>query len=218
MFTVLPVTSGGDVAPITSSLKNIDLCIFLKRENSNSEKKIYDGNLEEILQHQYSGSTMLEVVKSETSRGYNFRIVFGQFPFILKGEDTLTVKFRAGKPSDSFTSAVLTGSTIKMYTNPSPTVNQYGLVPVYNSISVGNGKEKFDENIGSNVAKIVLQTDNASTFNDSTNPQVKNSRLHSASGYNEDFTIDELIAKNQKLISNKVEKSGEKWKKMVLLK
>jgi len=173
----------------------------LNRQGNARDEKIFDGSLSDILQHLYAGTTMLEIVNQSLTTGYNFRLKFGSFPFILDGEDTLTVKLHAGKPADSFTGGVLAGSTIVMYTNPSPQVNPYGVVPSYTNYSVGNGKTAFDENIGSDVAKIVLATDNVLDYNTSTKPQVKTSRLISNNGYKEDFTIDELLAKNQEFLA-----------------
>jgi hypothetical protein len=88
-----------------------------------------------------------------------------------------------------------------LYTNPSPALNPYGLIPLYSNYSVGTGKTNFEENIGNNVAKIVLATDNIASYNDSTKSKVKTSRLLAGDGYKEDFTLDELIAKNQELLS-----------------
>jgi hypothetical protein len=200
MFTINPKKSDGSIAPI-SDLKNIDLSLFLNRQGQTRDQKIFDGSLSDILQHLYAGTTMLEVVQTPLSTGYNIRLKFGSFPFILQGEDTLTIKFNAGKPSDSFTGAVIAESTIVCYTNPSPQSNPYGVVPTYVNYSVGTGKTSFDENIGSDVAKIVLATDNTSSYNASTKTKVKTSRLLSSSGYKEDFTIDELLAKNQEFLA-----------------
>ena len=200
MFTVKPVNSAGEVQGI-KDLSKISIGLFLKRANR-QEKKIFDGDLNDLLVQTYAGSTMLEVVKTGLDTGYNFRIAFGQFGFNLQGEDTLTVKTRFGNPSDAFhATSVLTGSSIKLYTNPSPVLNSFGLVPIYDNYSVGVGETSFEKNIGNNVAKITLQTDRTAAFNDSDLASVKSSRLQSAGGYSEDFTIDELLAKNQELLS-----------------
>jgi hypothetical protein len=200
MITIKPLKSDGSIAPLIS-LKKIDFSIFLKRQGGSRDIKIFDGSLDEILEHIYAGTTMLEVVKTSLPTGYNLRLKFGHFPFILNGEDRLTIKLNAGLPSDCFTGGILTGSTIMLYTNPSPALNPYGLIPLYSNYSVGAGKINFEENIGNNVAKIVLSTDNIATFNDSTKSKVKTSRLLAGDGYKEDFTLDELIAKNQELLS-----------------
>ena len=200
MFTINPRKSDGSLAPLIDT-KGISLSLFLNRQGQARDEKIYDGSLSDMLQHLYAGTTMLEVVNTPLATGYNFRLKFGAFPFVLQGDDTLTIKFNAGKPVDSFTAGVLSGSTIVLYTNPSPQGNPYGVVPSYTNYSVGSGKTTFDENIGSDVAKIVLATDNIETYNDSTAPSVKTSRLISSSGYKEDFTIDELLAKNQEFLA-----------------
>jgi hypothetical protein len=200
MFTINPRKSDGTLAPIIN-LQNIDLSIFLNRDGMSRDEKIYDGNLSDMLQHMYAGTTMLEVVSKPLTSGYNFRLKFGSFPFILEDNDTLTIKLNAGLPSQSFSGGVLSGSTIMLYTNPSPQANDYGLVPTYTTFSVGTGKTDFDDNIGSNVAKIVLATDNEEGYNDSRKSKVKTSRLLSSSGYKEDFTIDELLAKNQEFLA-----------------
>jgi hypothetical protein len=200
MFTINPVKTDGTLAPL-SSLKNIDFSLFLNRAGQSRDEKIFDGSLSDMLEHLYAGTTMLEVVKTPLSTGYNLRLKFGAFPFVLTGDDTLTIKLNAGKPSDSFTGGVLTGSTIVLYTNPSPQVNPYGVIPTYTTFTVGTGKTSFDENIGSDVAKIVLATDNDATYSASVQAKVKTSRLLASSGYKEDFTIDELLAKNQELLS-----------------
>jgi hypothetical protein len=200
MFTINPRKSDGTLAPL-KNLQKVDFSIFLNREGQSRDEKIFDGSLSDMLEQLYSGTTMLEVVKNPLNTGYNIRLKFGAFPYVLEGDDTLTIKLNAGLPSDSFDSGVLSGSTIVMYTNPSPQANPYGLVAVYSNYTVGTGKVSFDENIGSDVAKIVLLTDNQETYNDSSKAKVKTSRLNSASGYKEDFTIDELLAKNQEFLA-----------------
>ena len=200
MFTINPRKSDGTLAPLIN-LQNIDLSLFLNREGQARDEKIFDGSLSDILQHMYAGTTMLEVVQTPLATGYNLRLKFGSFPFVLVGDDTLTIKLNAGKPSDSFTNAVIADSTIVLYTNPSPQANPYGVVPTYVNYTVGTGKTSFDENIGSDVAKIVLATDNNASYNASTKTKVKTSRLLASSGYKEDFTIDELLAKNQEFLA-----------------
>ena len=200
MFTINPRQADGTLAAI-KDLQNIDLSIFLNREGQSRDEKVFDGSLSDMLQHLYAGTTMLEVVKTSLDNGYNFRLKFGSFPFILLGDDKLTIKFNAGKPSDAFTSAIISESTIVMYTNPSAQANPYGLVPQYVNYTVGTGKVSFNENIGDNVAKVVLATDNSEDYDSSLKARVKTSRLNSASGYKEDFTIDELLAKNQEYLS-----------------
>jgi hypothetical protein len=191
--------SDGSIAPI-KDLSQIDIGLFLKRTGDNSPTIVFDGHLSDLLEHLYCGSTKLEIVKEQTALGYNVQLDFSQLPYVLYGEDQFIIKFKC-KIGDAFDSATIGDSSITLYTNPSPINVSSGLITTFDTIPVGNGKVKFDENIGSNVARVVLATDNVATFDASTNPRVKNSRLFAQGGYNEDFTAQELVAKNQFLMA-----------------
>jgi hypothetical protein len=189
--------TSSDALAVISNLNAIDISIYLKRENVRNETKIYDGQLRDLLEHQYANTTMLEVVKTGFSgTGYNFLLNFVNFPFILEGKDELIVKVKV-TPSEAFTSATLSDSTMTLFTNPSPTPNPQGLVPVYTNHQVGFGNVSFDEDLGNNVARIVLVTDLVATYDASTKAQVKTARLYASGSYDEDLTDIELLAKNQ---------------------
>jgi hypothetical protein len=189
--------TSSDVLADISDLSKIDLSIYLKRENTRNEVKVYDGTLVDFFEHQYANTTMLEVVKTGFSNtGYNFLLNFSQFPFILSGKDELIVKVKC-TPSECFTSATLADSTITMFTNPSPTPNPQGITPIYTNHQVGIGNVSFDEDLGNNIARIVIVTDVAATYAASAKAQVKTARLYAANGYDEDLTNVELLAKNQ---------------------
>lgn len=196
LININPRTSADVLAPI-SDLNKIDFSIYLKRENVRNEIKVYDGQFGDFLEHQYANTTVLEVVKTGFAvSGYNFLLNFNIFPFILKGKDKLVVKIKC-TPSEAFTSATLNESNMTMYTNPSPTGNAQGLVPIYVNHQVGNGNVSFDEDLGNNIARIVLVTDLAATYDASVKPKVKTARLYASGNYEEDLTEDELVAKNQ---------------------
>jgi hypothetical protein len=189
-------TSADALASI-KDLNTVDISIYLKRQNVRNETKVYDGQLGDLLEHQYANTTMLEVVKTGfDNSGYNFLLNFTNFPFILEGKDELIVKVKC-TPSEAFNSATIADSTITMFTNPSPTPNAQGLIPIYTNHQVGFGNVSFDEDLGNNVARIVLVTDLSATYDASTKPQVKTARMYASGNYDEDLTDVELLAKNQ---------------------
>jgi hypothetical protein len=194
-----PQTAVPAVANI-SNLNKIKIGLFLKRGNR-KEENLFDGYLGDLLQILHSGSTKLETVIEKTSIGYLFLLEF-DMPIYLGQNDKLTLKTDFGKPSDSFTSAVLTGSTVIMYSNPSTVPNPRNLTAVYKSYPVGTGEVDFEKQLGNAVSKIVIDSHPTETFNensstdDSHDAKPLNCEIF-ANGFTEERSQVELLSLNQ---------------------
>jgi hypothetical protein len=201
LIHVAPIVTGGEIADI-SNINNIEFGITLKRGNS-EEKTIFDGYLGDFLQFLYGGTTRLETVLEKTSIGYLFNLEFAQ-RFNVRANDTLTIKTNFGKPSDSFTSGVLTGSTVVIYTNPSSKPNPQNYTAVYKSFPIPVGEVDFEKHLGSNVSKVMFHAHPTSTFDavKTANTDALPLTMELVSDtYSEDKTQVELLSSAQMGIS-----------------
>lgn len=193
-----PRTSDDHVAEILN-LNKIKFSYGVKR-GQNQEKTGFNGYLGDFLQALYGGTTKLEAIIEKTSIGYLINLEFLQ-PFILSSKDILNITVDMGNASDVFTDAVNVNSSAILYTNPSVNQNPKNFTMVVKSFPVGKGKVDFDEVLGSNVAKIVIDSHPTKTFNEnSSNDETHDAKpikaeLFSGSYYEEKTQV-ELLAKN----------------------
>jgi hypothetical protein len=201
LLHINPQTSTPAVANI-KNLNKIEFGITLRRGNS-EEKTVFDGYLGDFLQFLYGGSTRLETVIEKTSIGYLINLEFAQ-RFNVRAIDTLTIKTNLGAPSNAFTSAVETGSTVIVYTNPSAKPNNQNYVAVYKSFPIPSGEVDYEKHLGSNIAKIVFHAHPTSTFDvvktAGTDPLPLTLEINS-DGFNEDKSQVEILASNQMQLS-----------------
>lgn len=197
LLHINPQTSVPAVANI-SDLNKITIGLFLKKAQQN-ETTVFNGGLGDLLEHMYAGTSMLEVVKTKLSDGYNFLLNFEETPFVVSGQDEFRISINAGLPSEAFTSAVTAGTTMNLYTNPTTKGNSYGVVPLFRTYPVGNNEDSFSKSLGNSVSKIVIVNHPTDNYDTTTNAIPDTIQLSASGSFTENITGKELQARNQKL-------------------
>jgi hypothetical protein len=201
LLHVNPLKTDTAVADI-SNLNKIEFGLTLKRANAEA-KTLFDGYLGDFIQFIHGGSTKLETILEKTSIGYLLNLEFSH-AFNIREIDVLTVKTNFGAPSGAFTSAVLTGSTIVLYTNPSSAPNPQNYTAVYKSFPIPVGEVDYEKHLGTNIAKIMFHAHPSSTFDAVKTADTDALPLSMeivADNYAEDKSQVELLANSQMAIA-----------------
>jgi hypothetical protein len=193
---------GLQIAPI-ADLNRISLEVDLVRANGR-EVKIMRGNLDDNLLGYYAQTVKHALVRKETQDGYYHYIDWNPFAVALTGEDHIRVRVTVG--SAAYTSMRKTDSTIEFFTmNVKEGTSR---IPVIKSFPIGYNEDQIDEDLGSNITKIVAATDFAATYQASTEAKLTSGDLR-AVGLDKPFTGRQLYLENMHMFDNNPESDVE---------
>ena len=181
-----------------ADLNKIRCDISVKREHKKEATIIYKGFLQNLLNGLYQQSTELELVTKKLASGYKILLKFKGYPITLVGNDELILDLNF--PTSAFTAAVAANSIINIETIEADRINATGLGVVFDSYVPDTGKSSFDQNIGDSVLAVLLEVDNAATFDASSEAKPVSVDILAHGDFNKKQTQNSLIAQNMQML------------------
>lgn len=176
LLDITALQSDGATVAAINDLNNIGLDVIVERQGQKGKYQI-QGYLEDILSALYSQTVTYELNKKQFENGYKIFINFNGSLQLRQG-DVLRIKLNARE--NAFTLLDTSKSSINVETVPSFRGNT--ALPVVRTKPVGAGEINIDEELGNNVAKLVLLTDYANAYDVSTKSKIVNADIE-ASGF-----------------------------------
>jgi len=199
LFDIDAKKSDGTICDIADLNKSTIDLVLRNSNNPSVSTTLISSNLHDLLVGYYAQTTNYDIAITKRTQGYKIAISFGEYPIECSNSEYLELKTNFSQAS--FTSLVLSGSTIQVETIPSEIPNVHGVVPVLSTFMVGTGDDSFDEQLGDDIIGIIAVTDLTATYDASSKASITDIELTSDNGFAKSVSENVLIHENLDLLA-----------------